>query len=273
MDQPTIFNQFLIWPIINLLLVFYKLFEFLKIPGALGLAVIALTVLIKMILAPLTAVQMKSAQKLSLLKPRIDKLNELYKNDKTRLSQEQMRLYKEAGVNPAAGCLPLLLQFPILIALYNVFFSVLGNGNLVKLTEEINRIVYLPALKIARFDLSFFGTNLAYKPNQWQQYGWWLLAVPVLTGLLQFWQTKLMTPSQPKNQTPNTKPSDGKEEDMSAAMQKQMSIMMPLMIGFFAYSFPLGLSLYWNTFTVFGIIQQYKLNQDVFKQNAEGNKS
>lgn len=279
MDQATIFNQILIWPFINVLVAFYKFFEFIRVPGALGLAVIALTVLIRLILHPLTAAQLKSAQKLAKLKPEMDKLTALYKNDKARLSQEQLHLYKEAGVNPAAGCLPLLLQFPILIGLYQVFFQVLSNGNLPKVVDEINKIVYTPILRINSFDLSFFGLNLAYKPNEWQKFGWWLLLVPVITGLLQYWQTKMMTPKdssivvKPPSSSPKNEPSGralkNKEEekkpneDMSTAMQKQMTIMMPLMIGFFAYSFPLGLSLYWNTFTIFGIIQQYKINKEV----------
>lgn len=196
------------------------------------------------------------------LKPELDKISKLHKDDKQKLQSEQMRLYKEAGINPAAGCLPVLLQMPILIALYNVFFVVLGTSNLEKVTADINKIVYFPFLKITHLDLSFFGINLASRPSDWAKYGWWLLLVPVITALLQYWQTKMMTPSLPaanKQLQNENKKEPKKDDDMSAAMQKQMSIMMPLMIGFFAYSFPLGLSIYWNTFTVFGIIQQYQV--------------
>jgi YidC/Oxa1 family membrane protein insertase len=264
-DTNNIFNTLLVIPILNALVGIYKVFLIFRIPGAFGFALIAMTVLIRLVLTPLTTTQLKSAKKLSKLKPTLDKLAQQFKNDKTRLYQEQMKLYKEAGINPAAGCLPLLLQMPILIALYNLFFQILGSKDLGQMVEAVNKVIYFPLMKISSFDLSFFGMNLAHKPSEWQSQGVLLLAVPVITGLLQYWQTRLMmppstSPSEKKLELKNN--SENKEEDMSAAMQKQMGIMMPLMIGFFAYSFPLGLSLYWNTFTIFGIIQQYQVNND-----------
>ena len=271
MTNPNFFNQALIWPILNILVALYKLFMTLHLPGAFGLAVIAMTSLIRLVLHPLTLSQLKSAHKMSKLKPQIDSLGKKHKDDKVKLQQAQMQLYKEAGINPAAGCLPLLLQMPILIALYNVFFQVLSNNNIPTLISDINKIVYFPYLKIETLDLSFFGLNLASKPSEWQTAGFILLTVPVITGVLQYIQTKMMIPSSPA--TPKiTKPlGDKKEdnkEDMGTMMQKQMSIMMPLMIGFFAYSFPLGLSLYWNTFTVFGIIEQKNLKKHLEKENG-----
>jgi YidC/Oxa1 family membrane protein insertase len=279
MTNPNIFNQFLVWPIINLLLFLYKIFESVHFPGALGLAVIALTVLVRLILYPLTVAQLKSAYKLNKLKPQMDELNKKFKDDKNQLHLEQLKLYQQAGINPAAGCLPLLLQFPILIALYNVFFQILSGQNIQKVIADINKIVYSPFLKVDRLDLSFLGLNLARKPSEWQSSGWWLLFVPVITAALQYWQTKLMTPqnipleSKASSLAPTRNVSTGqapkkKEEDMATAMQKQMAVMMPLMIGFFSYSFPLGLSLYWNTFGLFGIIQQYQLNKQMKKENG-----
>src|SRR3989338_2548573 len=271
MTNPNFFNQALIWPILNILVALYKLFITLHLPGAFGLAVIAITSLIRLILHPLTLSQLKSAHKMSKLKPQIDSLGKKHKDDKVKLQQAQMQLYKEAGINPVAGCLPLLLQMPILIALYNVFFQVLSNNNIPTLISDINKIVYFPYLKIETLDLSFFGLNLASKPSEWQTAGVILLAVPVITGVLQYIQTKMMIP---QTQTTNnkqqitTKDKDNKTEDMGMMMQKQMSIMMPLMIGFFAYSFPLGLSLYWNTFTVFGIIEQKNLQKHLKKENG-----
>lgn len=260
-DPNNIFNIILVIPILNVLIGIYKLLLTLHIPGALGFAVIILTVIIRLILTPLTISQLKSTQKMKKIKPELDKLGEKYKNDKTRLHQEQLRLYSQAGINPAAGCLPLLLQMPILIALYNLFFTILGGKDLAVVLAEINKVVYLPFLKIEALDLSFFGLNLAHKPSEWAKFGLWLLLIPVITAALQYWQTKIMIPATPT--TSIVKSDDKKEnkEDMGEMMQKQMSIMMPLMIGFFAYSFPLGLSLYWNTFTVFAIIQQYQLNK------------
>ena len=160
---------------------------------------------------------------------------------------------------------------PILIGLYNLFFTVLGNGgDTSKIVEGINKVVYFPFLKIQSLDLSFFGLNLTSKPNEWQKIGWGFLLIPVITAALQYLQTKMMTPPSP---APALVKKDGEkkgEEDMSTMMQKQMSIMMPLMIGFFAYSFPLGLSLYWNTYSLFGIIQQQILNKELEREKTHG---
>lgn len=277
-DTSNIFNTILIIPILNILISFYKALISIGVPGALGFSLILLTVVIRLILNPLTKSQLKNAQKLSKLKPELDKLSAKYKNDKQRLQQEQLKLYQQVGVNPAAGCLPLLIQMPILIALYNLFFQLLNNGNLTQVVNEINKVVYFSFLKIDSLELSFFGLNLAVKPSSWQKIGWGLLLIPVITGLLQYWQTKLMTASTPssnKKEDPIEKnkkegEKEKKDEDMGTVMQKQMSIMMPIMIGYFAYSFPLGLSLYWNTFTIFGIIQQYQVNKNLEKENQNG---
>ena len=184
MTNPNLWNQLLLWPIINLLMLFYNAFEWAHIPGPLGFAVIALTIAIRFLLYPLMHAQLSSAKKMQNLKPHLDALSAKHKDNKTALQQAQLDLYKEHGVNPAAGCLPLLIQMPVLIALYNVFYQVLQNGNMVKLVSDINHVVYAPWLRVTTLDLSFLGTNLAVKPSQWQSHGWWLLLIPVITGLL-----------------------------------------------------------------------------------------
>lgn len=261
-NPNDIFQAILIIPILNVLIATYKGLQFLHTPWAFGFALIALTVFIRLLLHPLTATQLKSAKKLAQLKPELDKLSTKHKDDKTKLQQEQLRLYKEAGINPAAGCLPLLLQMPILIALYNLFFKLLTTNNTQEVIDGINKVMYIPGLRIQTLDLSFMGMSLAQKPSSWQTAGWWLLLIPVITALLQYWQTKMMVPSSSAQKTNLEKVGEKpKDEDMGSMMQKQMSVMMPLMIGFFAYSFPLGLALYWNTFTIFGIIQQYNIGK------------
>ena len=244
---------------------FYRLFVFLHVPGPLGFAVIGLTIIIRVILYPLMAAQLRSAKKMAAMKPHMDALAIKHKGDKKALQEAQMALYKEHGVNPAAGCLPLLVQMPVLIALYNVFYQVLNNGNLSKMMIWINQMVYVSALKITSLDLNFFGINLGIKPSQFQKYGILLLAVPVITAALQYWQTKLMMNATPQTaitpQSPSAK-ATGDKDDMAADMQKQMAIIMPLMIGYFAYTFPLGLALYWNIFGLFGIMQQIAINKE-----------
>lgn len=282
MNNPTLWNQLLVWPIVNVLMVLYKFFEYLHVPGPLGFAVIGLTILIRLLLYPVMQAQMKSAKKMARIKPHMDALNEKHKNDKQALQAAQLALYKEHGVNPAAGCLPLLIQMPVLIALYNVFYQVLNNGNLQKVAEGINHVVYSPALRISTLDLTFFGINLGIKPAQWQSHGWWLLAIPVITGALQWYQSKLMMAGQvvkPLNTesriTNNEsgkkskalakkeeKAEEKKPEDTAMEMQKQMMMITPIMFGYFALQFPLGLALYWNVFGLFGIMQQLRINAE-----------
>lgn len=262
MTDPNLWNQLLIWPIVNVLVAFYKLFEWLHVPGPLGFAIIGMTVVIRLLLYPLMQAQLKSAKKMANLKPHLDAINAKHKNDKPALQQAQLALYKEHGVNPAAGCLPLLIQMPVLIALYNVFYQVLGNGNLTKLIEEINAILYVPVLKLTNLDLTFFGVNLGLKPEAWATQGWWLLSIPLVTALLQWWQSKLMIPPSSGHVPATEGKKEEKKEDMMGDMQKQMAMITPIMFGFFAFQFPLGLSLYWNVFGLFGIMQQLRVNAE-----------
>ena len=263
-------NLLLIQPILNVLVAFYRLCEYFHISGPLGFAVIGLTLVIRIILYPLMAAQFRSARKMAKLKPHMDALAVKHKGDKQALSQAQMALYKEHGVNPAAGCLPLLIQMPVLIALYNVFNQVLNSTNTTKLVSDINKVVYFPILKLTKIDLNFLGANLSIKPSQFQTHGYWLLLVPIITAALQYWQTKLMIVTPSTSATPektvDAKALAGKNEksseDMQAEMQKQMAIIMPLMIGYIAYQFPLGLALYWNISGFFGIIQQLIINKE-----------
>lgn len=261
MTDANLWNQLLVWPILNVLAAFYKLFEVLHVPGPLGWAVIGITIVIRLLLYPLMNAQLRSAKKMAKLKPHMDALSAKHKNDKTALQQAQLALYKEHGVNPAAGCLPLLIQMPVLIALYNVFFQVLNNGNLTKLLADINSVLYFPAIRLTSLDLTFFGINLGIKPSQFQEHGYLLLLVPIITAGLQWYQTKLMMVSQ-THTTLAVKDGEPKKEDTAADIQKQMALITPLLFGYFALQFPLGLALYWNVFGVLGILQQLAINKE-----------
>lgn len=264
MSNPNIFNQLLIWPFMNLLIGLYKFLEIAHIPGAFGWAIVVLTIAIRGSLAPLTKKQMESAKKMQAIKPHLDELNKRHKDDRKKLQEEQMKLYQQHGVNPAAGCLPLLISFPILIGLYRVFIDVLSTSSTEEAIRQINQIMYFPFLHIQDLNLGFFGLNLAAKPSQWQQFGWWLLAIPVITGALQYYQMKstqamstpAVVPPAKKLEKKNTEDKKENTEDMAASMQKQMALIFPFMIGFFSYNFPIGLALYWNTFSLMTIWTQ-----------------
>lgn len=268
MTNPNLWNQLLIWPIVNLLVAFYKFFAWLHIPGPFGFAILGLTILLRLLLYPLMQAQLRSARKMQQLKPHLDALSVKHKDNKQALQQAQLELYRQHGINPAAGCLPLLIQMPVLIALYNVFYQVLQNGNVAKLVADINHVVYVSTLKITSLDLTFFGMNLGTKPSQWQSHGWWLLSIPLITAALQYVQSKLMMPPTAKASVApdaKVKKDDKKEpsaEDTAMEMQKQMMMIMPLMYAVFAYQFPVGLALYWNVFGLFGIMQQLAINKE-----------
>lgn len=257
MTEPSFWNQFFIWPILNILIAFYKGFLFLGLPGAFGLAIIALTILIRLLLYPLTLSQLRSTKKMQELRPHLEVLKNKHGQDKQKLARAQMELYKKHGVNPAAGCLPALLQMPVFIALYQAFWNLLGKQDFSAVVEGINKIVYAPFLRLeASPNFYFLGFNLTQRPSQWQSAGWFLLLIPVVTALLMLVQSLMTMPAEESSPPKEKKKGEGMEE-MMAGFQKQMIFLMPLMVGFFALSFPVGLSLYWNTFTLFGIGQQY----------------
>jgi YidC/Oxa1 family membrane protein insertase len=247
-------------PIVNLIVFVIRLFQASGIPGALGLSIILLTVGIRALIWPLMATQMKSAKKMAELKPHLEELKKKHSTDKQALAQAQMALYKEHGVNPAGGCLPVLIQIPPMIAIYQVIFAFFqGESGLTR----INNVLYNPNWKLSSIpDLNFFGLNLAIKPSDFQTAGLLVLTIPVITALLQFIQSRMMSPKPvkvyPTDSSKEKKEKEGTEDTMMA-VQSQMTYFMPVMIGYIAFTFPMGLALYWNTLTLIGIWQQYRI--------------
>jgi len=213
------------------LLFFYRLFG-----GNLGLSIIALTLLIKVVLLPLVIPTIKSAKKMQELKPALDKLKAKH-TDKTKLQQAQLELYRQHGINPAAGCLPQIVQIIVLIALYQVFMKFLGQS-------EVGGITLNP---------SFFYLNLN-KPDPFY-------ILPILAGATQFIFSLMMQSGLEAHvKNPQKSTEKKKEEDsleMAQSMQTQMVYMMPIMTSVISFNFQSGLVLYWVISTVFSIIQQY----------------
>lgn len=253
-----LFNLIFLGPIVNSLVAIMTALNSIGVPGSLGASIIILTILIRALLWPLMSSQLKSAKKMADLKPHIAELKNQHKDDKQAFAKAQMDLYKEHGINPAGGCLPTLIQLPILIALYQATISFFNGAAELK---HINELLYIPSWKLVSApDPYFLGINIAHKPSQFGEYGFLLLLVPVITGGLTFVQSKMMTPKpikEYKTDSPKEKKEKESTEDMMGAVQSQMTILMPIMIGYFAFQFPIGLALYWNTITIFGIIQQY----------------
>ncbi|MDO8573198.1 MAG: YidC/Oxa1 family membrane protein insertase [Candidatus Daviesbacteria bacterium] len=256
-----IFNLVFFGPVVNLLVLVYSGLNAIHIPGALGFSIMILTVSIRFLVWPFMASQIKATKKMADLKPHLDALKIKHKGDKQAMAQAQMALYKEHGVNPAGGCLPAIIQIPVFIALYQSIINILpGAGGHI---NTINSLLYFPQLKLpATLDPSFFGLNLGIKPSDFGKYGILLLLIPLVTAALTFVQSKMALP-KPVKKYPSDSPKEVKEkagvEESMGAVQSQMVYMMPVMIGYFAFSFPVGLAIYWNTYTILGIIQQHRI--------------
>ncbi len=257
----NIFNLIFFAPVINILVVIYQGLSAIHIPGALGFSILILTVLIRVLVWPFMASQIKATKKMADLKPHLSALKEKHKGDKQAFASAQMALYKEHGVNPAGGCLPALVQIPVFIALYQSIINILpGAGGHI---DKINSLLYFPQLKLpSTLDPNFFGLNLGVKPSEFGSFGIALLLIPVLTAVFTFVQSKMTIPV-PIKHYPTDSPKEEKEkegiEGSMGAVQSQMVYLMPIMIGYFAYQFPVGLAIYWNTYTILGIIQQHRI--------------
>ncbi|MFZ3068937.1 MAG: YidC/Oxa1 family membrane protein insertase [Microgenomates group bacterium] len=213
------------------LLFFYQLFG-----GNLGLSIIAITLITKIILLPLVVPSLRSAKKMQDLKPELDRLKAKH-TDKAALQQAQVALYKERGINPAAGCLPQIFQIIILISLYQVFMYFLKQSS-VGGTVLNPYFLYL--------DLT--------KPDR-------TYIMPILAGVSQL-VFSLMMQSGIESHVHNPKKKDEKKKEennleMASSMQKQMIYMMPLMTVIISLNFQSGLVLYWVISTVFSLVQQY----------------
>jgi YidC/Oxa1 family membrane protein insertase len=235
------FNTFLYQPLLTTLTFLTNIFQ-----GSFGLAILALTFVIRTAMIPLSLPAMRSTDKIKKLKPKLDDLKKRYTNDKKRLQQEQLNLYKEHGVNPAAGCLPTIVQFAVLIALYRVFIDFIQNGNGQAL--EVN-------MQFLWLDLS--------QPDH-------LYILPIIAGVSQLVLSKMIMPGtehhemkdlkkKARDKEMQSKKSKDKKStpDMAEAIQQQMMYVMPAMTALIAFRLPSGLAVYWVATTVFSVIQQY----------------
>lgn len=207
------------------------------------LSIVVFTILVRVAILPLTAQQQRSAKSMQKLQPELKKLQEKYKNDREKLAQEQMALYKEHGVNPLGGCLPLLIQFPILIGLYQAIIFTLA-ATPFQLIDLSGRFL-LPGLdSLVPLNNMWLGMDLTKPPTVNPT---WALALPLLVLVTTWLQSKLTVPAAP--------PSDDGQPNQAQAMTQSMTTIMPLMFGFFSLSFSVGLSIYFVVSNVIGILQ------------------
>ena len=247
-------------PFVNALIGFYYLV------GNFGVAIILVTLVIRLILLPLVWPSLKSAQKIKELQPKLKKLKEKYGTDKQALAKAQMDMYKQEGVNPLSGCLPQILQLVVLLLFFYGFNMVsnffIGKGSL----DQIN-INLIQPFKISqgfKADLSFLGSDLAMTPAKIFAKGVDMgLVLPIFlllgSGILQYFSAKLMMPN-PQADENIIKATKDKEDDMMGAMRTQSMYLMPLMTIFIGWNFSLGLLLYWFITSALMIGQQVLVN-------------
>ena len=235
--------------------------------GNYGLAIIGFTFVVNVILLPLTWKQQKSTTKMQAIQPELTKIQEKYKNDKEKQSAEMMKLYQENNINPMGGCLPLLIQLPIIFILYRIVYSPITHMlgySAEKLAEvqtkfpEIqgNMMEVALAAKSGLINFDFFGLDLSRVPSISQISILWL--IPILAGLSTYalsWLTLRQAEAK------KTEEQKKKEKDNPAAGSMQtMNKIMPLMTVFFAFSFSASIGLYWIMNNIFKIIQQFIVN-------------
>lgn len=228
-------------PILNLVIFLYNNVAFQD----LGLAIIIMTLVIKLILWPLSKKSIKSQSSLQAIQPKIDELKNKNKDNKEAMGKELMSLYKENKVNPFSSCLPLLIQLPFFIAVFQVFRDGV-DSHLELLYPFVSRPDTINSMFLGLMDLS--------KP---------VIYLAVLAGVAQFWQAKMMMAKKKveKKDTDIT-PKDNKNENMAAIMNKQMLYFMPALTIFIGITLPGGLTLYWFILTLLTVLQQAIMNND-----------
>jgi len=216
-----------------------------------GLAIILFTLLVRLITYPLTAQQMKGAQAMQEMQKskKWQEIQKKYKDNKEKLAQEQMALYKEMGVNPLGSCLPTLIQFPVIIGLYQAIIRALAVTPIQLLDLSTHIYPFIKASSMIPLNNRFLWMDLS-QPERLLVFGFGVPVLAVLVVITTYFQSKLMTPpSQPGEQ--------------GAQMAQAMNLYMPFLMGWLAYSFSSGLALYFvasNVFTVLQYAAMGKLN-------------
>jgi len=237
-----IFNSFIYDPIYNLLIFVYNYLSFHDF----GIAIIIVTILIKLALYPLSKKQIESQKKLQELQPKIKELQEKYKNDKEKQSKALMEFYKENKANPLSGCLPLIAQLIFLIAIYRVLFNI-SNDHLLVDGSNLYSFVANPG-QINSMFLGLVNLSASFSWSGFNLGSVFHLLIIILAALSQFYQSKMLMNKSSNN--------DKKKGEMAEMMQKQMLYLGPALTLFIGFKFPAGLALYWLVSTVFMIFQQ-----------------
>ena len=271
--DPISFLAWIFTPIFQamfiILVAFYDLFRAIGLPAAIGWAIVVLTLIVRTIVIPLYRRQLTSQRRMQLLQPEIKEIQRRYKGDSMKARLAQQELFKERGISPLAGCLPLLLQMPLLFIIYSVIQNGLTNVDPTRMLEVFgHQVVPLtcnninPATGVPDAALGpcidtvipFLGTSIDVSlPSTFLDIGipgteivLGLSLLAIVSAALQLVQSRMMLP--------NTKPED---DDPNTKIQRQTMLLLPLISVAYGGFLPAGLFIYWITATIFSIAQQY----------------
>jgi YidC/Oxa1 family membrane protein insertase len=238
-----IFTELIYRPLFNVLVMVYN-----AVPGHdIGMAIIILTIMVRLLLYKMNSKSIKSQRELQEIQPRIKEIQQKYKDNKEKQAQELMAVYQKYKVNPFSGCLPLLIQFPIIIALYYVFLNGFHDGSLNALYSFVSNPGHLNTV-------SFRGLIDLAKPNVY---------MALSASVLQYFQTSSLMKVSGNNKKTNDgkaeeeKTPEEKAQDFAQALSQNMMYAMPVITFLFGMTLPSGLALYWSVTTLFAIAQQY----------------
>lgn len=232
-----------------------------QITGDIGIAIIIMTLIVRAALIPLFRRQIVSMKRTQLIQPELRELQKRYKGDRAKFSQAQMELYKERGVNPASGCLPMVLQLPLLLIIYQVISQGLTNPDptamLTVFGVQVVDVQCVNGLGTAAYDpyKPCIDTTVAWLGNMDVSKPQVLFTLPLIGGfsvlafiaaVLQLVQSRMTMP-----------PADPAFQDQNSKMQRQLVLFLPLISILYGGFLPAGLFIYWIVTTIFGIAQQY----------------
>jgi len=244
-NPPGWWEGIVVYPLAKILMAMNGFLQNLGIiQNSWGWAIIVFTILVKLVTLPLTLKQLQSTKAQQQLQPKLRELQEKYGKDRQKLSEEQMKLYKEAGINPMGGCLPMLVQLPILWGLYQALY-VLANPSIGQLQEA--RFFWIPDLSYPSLQVGTTWIGEAFAANNWGKLVTYF-SLPILMLITQMLVQKMAQPS---------KTATGGQQDAQARMMNQMMFFMPIMFAWITLGLPSGLTLYWTVSNILAVIQQY----------------
>lgn len=230
-----VFDMFFYAPLYNGLIWFINVMPWHSV----AIAVVLFTCIIKVILFPLSQKSVRTQFEMKKIEPEINEIKTKYKDDKKTQAEKTMALYKERGINPFSGVLLMIIQFPVLIALYYVFLK----GGL----PEIDHETIYSFTKIPDFiNMNLFGISVGDKS----------IVFALLAAITQFFQMQITVPKTPKKDKQNDAKTPSFKDELAKSMSMQMKYVMPIIIFFIAKSFPVVVSLYLVTSSLFAIGQE-----------------